>query len=194
MWRKGFRGWFYVSIAAALVVSLRSADVYWLILETGMVAAILGRYPLFDQPEEPELQRPLTVFMVIPFTVYVVLRTFDAEDGVPVQALGTLTMMMATLLLCLFLILILVKRTSFHMNYRFLLGFATVAAISLASLFAFLNASYDLMRGNGVSNGDLMRSLISILLFGVVSGLLFKRDMRRMDYIDLLIVPPGEEG
>jgi hypothetical protein len=194
MWRKGFRGWFYMSIAAALVVSLRSADVYWLILETGMVAAILGRYPLFDQPEEPELQRPLTVFMVIPFTVYVVLRTFDAEDGVPVQALGTLTMMMATLLLCLFLILILVKRTSFHMNYRFLLGFATVAAISLASLFAFLNASYDLMRGNGVSNGDLMRSLISILLFGVVSGLLFKRDMRRMDYIDLLIVPPGEEG
>lgn len=193
MWRKGFRGWFYLSIAAALVVSIRSADVYWLILEIGMVAAVLGRYPLFDRPEEPGLQRPLTLFMVVPFTVYVAMRTFDLGSGMLMQALGTLTTMMATLLLCLFLILILVKRTSFHMNYRFLLGFATVAAISLASLFAFLNASYDLMRGNGVTNGDLMRSLISIVFFGVVSGLLFKRDMRRMDYTDLLIVPP-EEG
>lgn len=194
MWKKGFRGWFYLSIAAALVVSARSADIYWLILELGMVAAVLGHYPLFDQPEEPELQRPLTVFMVIPFTVYVALRTFHLEDSMLLQALGTLTTMMATLLLCLFLILILVKRTSFHMNYRFLLGFATVAAISLASLFALLNASYDLLRGNGISNADLMRSLINILFFGVVSGLLFQRDMRRMDYTDLLIVPPGEGG
>jgi hypothetical protein len=110
------------------------------------------------------------------------------------QELGTLTTMMATLLLCLVLILILGKRTAFHMNYRFLLGFATGAAISLASLFALLNASYDLLRGNGISNADLMRSLINILFFGVVSGLLFQRDMRRMDYTDLLIVPPGEGG
>ncbi len=104
MWRKGFRGWFYLSIAAALVVSLRNVDVHWLILELGMVAAVLGRYPLFDQPEEPELQRPLTVFMAFPFTVYVAMSALDLESGPLMVSLGTLTTMMATLLLCLFFV------------------------------------------------------------------------------------------
>lgn len=193
MWRKGFRGWFYLSIAAALVVSLRSADVYWLILELGIVAAILGRYPLFDQPEEPELQRPLTVFMVIPFTVYVALSLFDLEEGPLLSSLSTLTTTMASLLLSLFFILILVKRTEFNMNYRFILGFATVASISLASLFTFLETSYSLMNGIEVSNDELMCSLVGIMVGGVISGLLFKRDMRKMDYTDLLMVEP-EEG
>ncbi|OPX59301.1 MAG: hypothetical protein A4E30_01285 [Methanomassiliicoccales archaeon PtaB.Bin215] len=194
MWRSGFRGWFYVSVGAALVVSIRSADVYWLLLELGMVAAILGRYPLFDQPEEPELQRPLTVFMVFPFTVYVALHLLDLEKSALSMSIGTLTTMMASLLLSLFFILILVKRTGFHMNYRFVLGFATVASISLASLFALLETSYSLMNGNDVSNEELMWSLIGILTGGVISGLLFKRDMRRMDYTDLLVVAPEEGG
>lgn len=193
MWKKGFRGWFYLSIAAALVVSLRSVDVYWLILELGMVAAVLGRYPLFDQPEEPELQRPLTVFMAFPFTVYVALSALDLESGPLMVSLGTLTTMMATLLLCLFFVLILVKRTELHMNYRFILGFATVASISLATLFALLRTSYSLAQGTEVSNGELMWSLIGIIAGGVISGLLFKRDMRRMDYAGLLMVEP-EEG
>ena len=193
MWRKGFRGWFYLSIGAALVVSLRGADIYWLVLEIGMVAAILGRYPLFDQPEEPELQRPLTVFMVIPFTVYVGLEIFGLEGSTLSISLGTLITMMASLLLCMFFILILVKRTGFHMNYRFILGFATVSSISLASLFAFLETSYALMTGGEVSNDELMWSLIGIMIGGVISGLLFKRDMRRMDYTDILVVAP-EEG
>ncbi len=193
MWKKGFRGWFYLSIAAALVVSVRIADVYWLILEMGIVAAILGRYPLFDQPEEPGLQRPLTVFMVIPFTVYVASSLFDLEEGLLLSSISIMTTMMASLLLCLFIILILVKRTGFHMNYRFILGFATVASISLASLFIFLETSYSLMDGHDVSNGELMWSLIGIVVGGVTSGLLFKRDMRRMDYTDLLVVEP-EEG
>jgi len=193
MWKKGFRGWFYLSIAAAMVVSIRTSDVYWLVLEVGIVAAILGRYPLFDQPEEPELQRPLTIFMVVPFTVYVALRTFgDGGNGL-IHSLGTLTTMMATLLLCLFFILILIKRTRLHMNYRFILGFATVASISLASSFVILDASYSLIDGKDVSNDELMWSLIGILFGGVLSGLLFKRDMRRMDYTDLLVVAP-EEG
>jgi hypothetical protein len=194
MWKKGFRGWFYLSIAAALVVSVRSADIYWLLLELGIVAVILGRYPLFEQPEEPELQRPLTVFMVFPFTVYVVLRTFDLEEGPLSISLSTMTTMMASLLLWLFFILILVKRTDFHMNYRFVLGFATVASISLASLFTLLETSYNLMNGIEVSNDELMWSLIGIMVGGLTSGLLFKRDMRRMDYTDLLVVEPAEES
>ncbi|MHC1710302.1 MAG: hypothetical protein AB9819_07845 [Methanomassiliicoccales archaeon] len=194
MWKKGFRGWFYLSIAAAMVVSFTSADIYWFILEIGMMAAILGRYPLFDQPEEPDLQRPLTVFMVIPFTVYVALYLVDLEHGALSISISTLITMMASLLLCLFMILILVKRTGFHMNYRFILGFATVASISLASLFTFLEASYSLMIGVEVSNDELMWSLIGIMVGGVLSGLLFKRDMRRMDYTDLLVVAPEEGG
>lgn len=193
MWKTGFRGWFYLSIAAALVVSIMSTDVYWLILETGMVAAILGRYPLFDQPEEPGLQRPLTVFMVVPFTVYVALNLLPWEESFPLSVLSIMTTMMASLLLCLFFILILVKRTGLHMNYRFILGFATVASISLASFFTFLETSYSLMNGDDVPNEGLMWSLIGIMVGGVISGLLFKRDMRRMDYTDLLVVGP-EEG
>ena len=193
MWRTGFRGWFYLSIATALVVSIRSEDVYWMILELGMIAAILGRYPLFDQPEEPKLQRPLTVFMVFPFTLYVAMDLLDLESNGLMRSIGALTNMMASLLLCLFFILILVKRTEFHMNYRFILGFATVASISLASLFTLLEASYSLMVGENLSNGDLMWSLIGVMIGGVISGLLFKRDMRRMDYTDLLLVAP-EEG
>ena len=193
MWRTGFRGWFYLSIAAALVVSMRNADVYWLILEMGMVAAILGRYPLFDQPEEPELQRPLTLFMVFPFTVYVALNLFDLGEGILLRSLSTLTTMMASLLLCLFLILNLVKRTGFHMNYRFILGFATVTSISLVSFFILLETSYSVLVGNEVSNDELMWSLIGAMIGGVISGSLFKRDMRRMDYTDLLVVSP-EEG
>lgn len=193
MWKKGFRGWFYLSIASALVVSARSADVYWLILELGIVAAILGRYPLFDQPEEPGLQRPLTIFMVIPFTVYAASSLFGLEENLLLSSIKILTTMMASLLLCLFIILILVKRTGFHMNYRFILGFATVASISLASFFTLLDASYSLMEGHAVSNGELMWSLIGIMVGGLISGLLFKRDMRRMDYTNLLMVEP-EEG
>ncbi|HSA35602.1 MAG TPA: hypothetical protein P5202_03450 [Methanomassiliicoccales archaeon] len=192
MWKKGFRGWFYLSIAAAMVVSIRSVDVYWLILEIGIVTAILGRYPLFDQPEEPGLQRPLTVFMVIPFTAYVALNLTDLEETVLSISIVTLSTMMASLLLCLFITLILVKRTDFHMNYRFILGFATVASISLASFFTFLETSFSLMNGSEVPNADLMWSLIGIMMGGVISGLLFKRDMRRMDYTDLLVVEPGE--
>lgn len=194
MWKNGFRGWFYLSVAAALVVSAREVDIYWLILEMGIVAAILGRYPLFDQPEEPGLQRPLTVFMVFPFTVYVALNMFELEEGALLSSLSTLTTMMASLLLCLFFILILVKRTRFHMNYRFILGFATVASISLASLFIFLGASYSLMEGKDVPNEELMWSLIGAMIGGVISGLLFKRDMRRMDYTGLLVVSPRERG
>ena len=182
-----------MSISAALMVSVQTRDPYWLIVEAGIVGAILGRYPLFDQPEEPGLQRPLTVFMVFPFTVYVLLYLIGPLDSLPVRLLSTLTTMMATLLLCLFLVLILVKRTDFHMNYRFILGFSTVAAIALASLFTFLSASYRLLQGEDVSNAELMWSLVSVLTFGLVSGALFKRDMRRMDYEDLLRVDP-EEG
>jgi len=194
MWRKGFRGWFYLSIAAAMVVSFRSGDLYWLVLEIGMVIAVLGRYPLFDQPEEPGLQRPLTVFMVVPFTIYVALNLFDLENAVLTRSVGTLATMMASLLLCLFVILILVKRTEFHMNYRFVLGFATVASISLASLFTLLETSGSLMVGDDVSNHELMWSLVGTMVGGVVSGLLFKRDMRRMDYTDLLMVEQEEEA
>jgi len=194
MWRKGFRGWFYLSIAAAMVVSFRSGDLYWLVLEIGMVIAVLGRYPLFDQPEEPGLQRPLTVFMVVPFTIYVALNLFDLENAVLTRSVGTLATMMASLLLCLFVLLILVKRTEFHMNYRFVLGFATVASISLASLFTLLETSGSLMVGDDVSNHELMWSLVGTMVGGVVSGLLFKRDMRRMDYTDLLMVEQEEEA
>ncbi|HNX48427.1 MAG TPA: hypothetical protein PLC39_07690 [Methanomassiliicoccales archaeon] len=193
MWRTGFRGWFYLSIAAALVVSLRNFDAYWLILEMGMVAAILGRYPLFDQPEEPELQRPLTLFMVFPFTVYVALNLFDLGEGVLLRSISTLITMMASLLLCLFLILNLVKRTGFHMNYRFILGFATMTSISLASFFILLETSYSVLVGIEASNDELMWSLIGTLTGGVISGLLFKRDMRRMDYTGLLVVSPEED-
>ncbi len=194
MWRNGFRGWFYLSIGAALVVSVRDVDVYWLVLEIGIVAAILGRYPLFDQPEEPGLQRPLTVFMAFPFTAYVALNLFELEGGVLLRSLSTLTTMMASLLLCLFFILIMVKRTGFHMNYRFILGFATVASISLASIFIFLDTSYSLMEGKDVPNEELMWSLVGAMIGGVISGLLFKRDMRKMDYTDLLVVSPEEGG
>lgn len=192
MWRKGFRGWFYLSIAAAMVVSFRSGDLFWLVLEIGMVAAVLGRYPLFDQPEEPELQRPLTVFMVIPFTIYVAMNLFDLESIAISRSVLTMAAMMASLLLCLFFILILVKRTEFHMNYRFVLGFATVASISLASLFTLLETTASMMIGDEVTNSELMWSLIGIMVGGVISGLLFKRDMRRMDYGDLLNVEPEE--
>lgn len=192
MWRKGFRGWFYLSIAAAMVVSFRSGDLFWLVLEIGMVAAVLGRYPLFDQPEEPELQRPLTVFMVIPFTIYVAMNLFDLESIAISRSVRTMAAMMASLLLCLFFILILVKRTEFHMNYRFVLGFATVASISLASLFTLLETTASMMIGDEVTNSELMWSLIGIMVGGVISGLLFKRDMRRMDYGDLLNVEPEE--
>lgn len=192
MWRKGFRGWFYLSIAAAMVVSFRSGDLFWLVLEIGMVAAVLGRYPLFDQPEEPELQRPLTVFMVIPFTIYVAMNLFDLESIAISRSVRTMAAMMASLLLCLFFILILVKRTEFHMNYRFVLGFATVASISLASLFTLLETTASIMIGDEVTNSELMWSLIGIMVGGVISGLLFKRDMRRMDYGDLLNVEPEE--
>jgi len=193
MWRSGFRAWFYITLSAALIVSAQTRDIYWLMIEVGMITAILGRWPLFDQPEEPALQRPLTVFMVFPFTVYILQYLLGQWDGLPMMLLDTLISMMATLLLCLFLVLIIAKRTDFHMNYRFILGFSTVAAISLASLFTFLSASYGLMEGDEVSNADLMWSLISVLIFGVVSGALFKRDMRNMDYEDLLKVGP-EEG
>jgi hypothetical protein len=132
--------------------------------------------------------------MVFPFTVYVALHLLDLEKSALSMSIGTLTTMMASLLLSLFFILILVKRTGFHMNYRFVLGFATVASISLASLFALLETSYSLMNGNDVSNEELMWSLIGILTGGVISGLLFKRDMRRMDYTDLLVVAPEEGG
>jgi MFS family permease len=194
MWRKGFRGWFYLSIAAAMVVSFRSGDLFWLVLEIGMVAAVLGRYPLFDQPEEPELQRPLTVFMVIPFTIYVLMSLFDLDSELLARSVGTMAVMMASLLLCLFFILILVKRTEFHMNYRFILGFATVASISMASLFTLFETAASMMMGDAATNDDLMRSLIGIMAGGIVSGLLFKRDMRRMDYTDLLMVEPEESA
>ncbi len=194
MWRKGFRGWFYLSIAAAMVVSFRSGDLFWLVLEIGMVAAVLGRYPLFDQPEEPELQRPLTVFMVIPFTIYVLMSLFDLDSELLARSVGTMAVMMASLLLCLFFILILVKRTEFHMNYRFILGFATVASISMASLFTLFETAASMMMGDAATNEDLMRSLIGIMAGGIVSGLLFKRDMRRMDYTDLLMVEPEESA
>lgn len=194
MWRKGFRGWFYLSIAAAMVVSFRSGDLFWLVLEIGMVAAVLGRYPLFDQPEEPELQRPLTVFMVIPFTIYVLMSLFDLDSELLARSVGTMAVMMASLLLCLFFILILVKRTEFHMNYRFILGFTTVASISMASLFTLFETAASMMMGDAATNEDLMRSLIGIMAGGIVSGLLFKRDMRRMDYTDLLMVEPEESA
>lgn len=194
MWRDSYRAWFYISIAAAIIVSVHTRDIYWLIIEVGMVAAMLGRWPLFDQPEEPELQRPLTVFMVFPFTVYILQYIVGHGNSLPLRMLGFLTTMMATLLLCLFLVLILVKRTDFHMNYRFILGFSTVTAISLASLFTFLSTSYGLMKGEDVSNADLMWSLIGVLFFGIVSGALFRRDMRRMDYGDLLKVGRKEEA
>lgn len=189
MWRSGFRAWFYFSVAAALLVSVSTRDAQWLTLEGGIIAAILGRYPLFDQPEEPKLQRPLTVFMVFPFTTYVLLHLVGRGDIAALGLLGEFVTMMATLLMCLFLIMILVKRTSFHMNYRFVLGLATVAAISQASLFAILAATYQMMEGAEVSNGELMRSLVGILAFGLLAGALFKRDMRRMDYQDILMVP-----
>jgi len=177
-----------------MVVSIQTLDVYWLIIELGMVAVILGRWPLFDQPEEPELQRPLTVFMVFPFSIYVLLFLIGDHDGLYLDLIYELITMMATLLLCLLIILDVMKRTEFHMNYRFVLGFATVSAISLASFFTILTASYHIITGNDVTNGTIMRSLVSVLVFGIVSGALFKRDMRRMDYSDLLDIDPEEEA
>jgi hypothetical protein len=50
------------------------------------------------------------------------------------------------------------------------------------------------MNGIEVSNDELMWSLIGIMVGGLTSGLLFKRDMRRMDYTDLLVVEPAEES
>ena len=193
MWKSSFRVWFYVSVATALLVSAWTTDVYWLVLELGMIGAVLGRYPLFDQVEEPELQRPLTVFMVLPFTIYVLLYLLDLDDGILLGALRTLITMMASLLLCLFLILILVKRTELHMNYRFILGFATVASISLASFFAILSTTFAFLNGEAVTNDELMWELTGMMVFGIVSSLLFKRDMRRMDYVDLLVVQPKGE-
>jgi len=193
MWKSSFRVWFYVSVATALLVSAWTTDVYWLVLELGMIGAVLGRYPLFDQVEEPELQRPLTVFMVLPFTIYVLLYLLDLDGGLLLEALRTLITMMASLLLCLFLILILVKRTELHMNYRFILGFATVASISLASFFAILSTTFAFLNGEAVTNDELMWELTGMMVFGIVSSLLFKRDMRRMDYVDLLVVQPKGE-
>jgi len=193
MWRDGFRAWFYISISAALLVSISAIDIYWLMIEIGMVTAILGRYPLYDQVEQPDLQRPLTLFMVFPFSIYVLMHLIGYRDGLFLTLFSTLTTMMVTLLLCLFVILILEKQTEFHMNYRFILGFATVAAISLASLFTFLSTSYDLINGEDLSNADMMWTLISVLFFGIVSGVLFKRDMRRMDYIEILMIDQQEE-
>jgi len=193
MWKSSFRVWFYVSVATALLVSAWTTDVYWLVLELGMIGAVLGRYPLFDQVEEPELQRPLTVFMVLPFTIYVLLYLLDLDGGLLLEALRTLITMMASLLLCLFLTLILVKRTELHMNYRFILGFATVASISLASFFAILSTTFAFLNGEAVTNDELMLELTGMMVFGIVSSLLFKRDMRRMDYVDLLVVQPKGE-
>jgi hypothetical protein len=193
MWKSSFRVWFYVSVATALLVSAWTTDVYWLVLELGMIGAVLGRYPLFDQVEEPELQRPLTVFMVLPFTIYVLLYLLDLDGGLLLEALRTLITMMASLLLCLFLTLILVKRTELHMNYRFILGFATVASISLASFFAILSTTFAFLNGEAVTNDELMWELTGMMVFGIVSSLLFKRDMRRMDYVDLLVVQPKGE-
>ncbi|HPD09221.1 MAG TPA: hypothetical protein PKZ73_05360 [Methanomassiliicoccales archaeon] len=193
MWKSSFRVWFYVSVATALLVSAWTTDVYWLVLELGMIGAVLGRYPLFDQVEEPELQRPLTVFMVLPFTIYVLLYLLDLDGGLLLEALRTLITMMASLLLCLFLTLILVKRTELHMNYRFILGFATVASISLASFFAILSTTFAFLKGEAVTNDELMWELTGMMVFGIVSSLLFKRDMRRMDYVDLLVVQPKGE-
>jgi hypothetical protein len=193
MWKSSFRAWFYFSISAAIVVSLHTTDVYWLILEIGIMLTILGRWPLFDQPEEPELQRPLTVFMVLPFSIYVLIHITGQEESLFLGSLGTLTKMMATLLLCLFVNLILVKRTTFQMNYRFILGFSTATAISLAAFFDLLTISYNFLQGMEISNSELMWSLTSILIFGIASGALFKRDMRRMDYSELLMVRPREE-
>jgi hypothetical protein len=51
-----------------------------------------------------------------------------------------------------------------------------------------------MMMGDAATNDDLMRSLIGIMAGGIVSGLLFKRDMRRMDYTDLLMVEPEESA
>lgn len=193
MWDRWFRGWFYLSVGAAIVTSLRALDLYWLMLELGMVIALLGRHPLYDRPEEPGIQRPLTVFMVIPFTVYVTLALLGAGDDPLFLVVRGMITMMATLLLCLFLVLILVKRTTFHMNYRFVLGFSTVTAISLASLFALFDAAHALLTGGTYSNEDLMHSLINVMVFGIASGLLFKRDMRRMDYTALIRVPVGDD-
>jgi len=193
MWKSSFRVWFYVSVATALLVSACTTDVYWLVLELGIIGAVLGRYPLFDQVEEPELQRPLTVFMVLPFTIYVLLYLLDLDGGLLLEALRTLITMMASLLLCLFLTLILVKRTELHMNYRFILGFATVASISLASFFAILSTTFAFLNGEAVTNDELMWELTGMMVFGIVSSLLFKRDMRRMDYVDLLVVQPKGE-
>ena len=193
MWKSSFRAWFYFTISAALVVSLHTADIYWLILEIGIMMAILGNWPLFDQPEEPELQRPLTVFMVLPFSVYIIIHLLGQENNLFLSMLGAMTKMMATLLLCLFLNLIIAKRTEFKMNYRFILGFSTVASISLAAFFTFLSTSYDLLQGVEIYNSDLMWSLMSILFFGFASGALFKRDMKRMDYGDLLVLASGKE-
>jgi hypothetical protein len=69
MWKKGFRGWFYLSIAAALVVSARSADIYWLILELGMVAAVLGATRFSTTGGAGAAAAPDRVHGV-PFTVY----------------------------------------------------------------------------------------------------------------------------
>jgi hypothetical protein len=38
-----------------------------------------------------------------------------------------------------------------------------------------------------------MWELTGMMVFGIVSSLLFKRDMRRMDYVDLLVVQPKGE-
>jgi len=133
------------------------------------------------------------VFMVLPFTIYVLLYLLDLDGGLLLEALRTLITMMASLLLCLFLTLILVKRTELHMNYRFILGFATVASISLASFFAILSTTFAFLNGEAVTNDELMWELTGMMVFGIVSSLLFKRDMRRMDYVDLLVVQPKGE-
>ncbi len=142
MWRKGFRGWFYLSMARALVVSLRSIDVYGSYWSLAWWPQYWDDIPSSTSPRSRSCSAPLTVFMVFPFTVYVALNVLDLENGPLMVSLGTLTTMMASLLLCLFFILILVKRTEFHMNYRFILGFATAASISLATLFTLFRTTY----------------------------------------------------
>lgn len=175
-------------LACAVLVSVQNVDLYWLILETGIILAVLARRSSFDMADDPSMQRPLTLFMVLPLSMYVLL-SFIGGDGAIHFALLMLNRMMATLLMSLLAVMALVRRTSMRLNSRFILSFSTILAVSWASLYATVSITMRLGLGEAVSNEAFMWELLGIVFFSLLSGSLLKRDVRRMDQRETMLSP-----
>ena len=184
--RSRFRIGFDSLLACAVLVSVQNVDLYWLILETGIILAVLARRSSFDMADDPSMQRPLTLFMVLPLSMYVLL-SFISGDGAIHFTLLMLNRMMATLLMSLLAVMALVRRTSIRLNSRFILSFSTILAVSWASLYATVSVTMRLGLGEAVSNEAFMWELLGIVFFSLLSGSLLKRDVRRMDQRETML-------